>query len=134
MYDSNVIPFDKDNHWSKHFTHILSECDRLISLFLFSYLAELIFNEVMTRSVWWLISSATRPFQLPFTMPPHAPSATLLRAKSNERSVENFFSRSTQKPEQHLNSVELEFLISSVLLILTETKTFKLRHDAFLSN
>ena len=40
------------------------------------YLAELILSEVMTRSVSWLISSATSPFQLPFTMPPHAPSWT----------------------------------------------------------
>ena len=93
---------------------------------LFSYLAELIFNEVMTRSVSWLISSATSPFQLPLTTPPQAPSFTLFNAKSKERSLENFFSRSTQKPEQHLNSVEFEFLISSVLLILTESKTFSL--------
>ena len=73
----------------------------------------------MTRSVSWLINSATSPFQLPFTIPPQAPSFTRLRAKSNERSLENFLSRSTQKPEQHLNIVEFEFLISSVLLTLT---------------
>ena len=96
---------------------------------LFSYLAELIFNEVMTRSVSWLINSATSPFQLPFTIPPQAPSFTRLRAKSNERSLENFLSRSTQKPEQHLNIVEFEFLISSVLLTLTESKT--LTHMSF---
>ena len=90
---------------------------------LFSYLAELIFNEVMTRSVSWLINSATRPFQLPFTIPPQAPSFTRLRAKSNERSLENLVRRSTQKPEQHLNIVEFEFLISSVRLTFTESKT-----------
>ena len=91
----------------------------LLSVKRFSYLAELIFNEVMTRSVSWLINSATSPFQLPFTIPPQAPSFTRLRAKSNERSLENLVSRSTQKPEQHLNIVEFEFLISSVLLTLT---------------
>ena len=40
---------------------------------------ELIFSEVMTTSVSWLISSATKPFQLPLTIPPHFPSLTLER-------------------------------------------------------
>ena len=55
------------------------------------YLAELILSEVMTRSVSWLISSATSPFQLPFTMPPHAPSWTnqrrVLWVSTNQRGV-----------------------------------------------
>jgi len=37
---------------------------------------ELIFNDVITISVSWFISSATNPFHLPLTMPPHLPSRT----------------------------------------------------------
>ena len=44
---------------------------------------------------------------------------TRLRAKSKLRSAENLRMRSTQKPEQHLNLVELGFRFSSVMLTPT---------------
>ena len=38
---------------------------------------ELIFIDVNTMSVSWFSNSATSPFHLPLTMPPHLPSRTL---------------------------------------------------------
>ena len=62
-------------------------------------LPELILSDVMTRSVSWLISSATRPFHFPFTSPPHLPSftrtsyktKTVLKAGKSMPSLISFF-------------------------------------------